>query len=32
LRREGIAVVWNRCIMREHNTLFGSRLLMPITG
>jgi len=25
LRREGIVVVWDRCMMREHNRLFGSK-------
>ncbi len=25
LRREGIIVVWDRCLMKEHNRLFGSK-------
>ena len=25
LRKEGITVVWDRCMMREHNRLFGSK-------
>lgn len=24
-RKSGLIVVWNRCIMKEHNRLFGSR-------
>ena len=31
LKRNGITVVWNRCMMREHNRLFGSKPLIPIT-
>ena len=31
LKRNGITVVWNRCIMREHNRLFGSKPLIPMT-
>ncbi|MDJ0270222.1 MAG: CoA-binding protein [Aigarchaeota archaeon] len=25
LKREGIIVVWDRCLMKEHNRLFGSK-------
>ncbi|MEM3829456.1 MAG: CoA-binding protein, partial [Conexivisphaerales archaeon] len=30
LRENGVIVVWNRCIMKEHNRLFGSKPLIPI--
>jgi len=30
LRENGLIVVWNRCIMKEHNRLFGSKPLIPI--
>ena len=25
LKKNGITVIWNRCMMREHNRLFGSK-------
>lgn len=28
-RKGGLTVVWNRCMMREHNRLFGSKPLIP---
>ncbi len=28
-RKGGLKVVWNRCMMREHNRLFGSKPLIP---
>ncbi|HID04308.1 MAG TPA: CoA-binding protein [Candidatus Caldiarchaeum subterraneum] len=31
LRREGITVVWDRCMMREHNRLFGSKPYMSLS-
>ena len=31
LKKNGIAVVWNRCMMREHNRLFGSKPLIPMS-
>ena len=31
LKKNGIIVVWNRCMMREHNRLFGSKPLVPLT-
>ena len=31
LKRNGITVVWNRCMMREHNRLFGTKPLIPMT-
>jgi len=31
LKRNGITVVWNRCMMKEHNRLFGSKPLVPLT-
>lgn len=30
LKKRGIVVVWNRCIMKEHNRLFGSKPYVPI--
>ncbi len=30
LRDNGIIVVWNRCIMKEHNRLFGTKPLIPM--
>ncbi len=30
LSGEGITVVWNRCMMKEHNRLFGSKPLIPL--
>ncbi len=31
LKKNGITVIWNRCMMREHNRLFGSKPLIPMT-
>ena len=31
LKKNGITVIWNRCMMREHNRLFGSNPLIPMT-
>jgi predicted CoA-binding protein len=28
LRRNNVAVMWNRCIMKEHNRLFGTKPLV----
>jgi predicted CoA-binding protein len=30
LRRNNVIVVWNRCIMKEHNRLFGTKPLIPM--
>jgi predicted CoA-binding protein len=30
LSQAGITVVWNRCMMKEHNRLFGSKPLIPL--
>jgi len=30
LRRNNIIVVWNRCVMKEHNRLFGTKPLIPM--
>lgn len=30
LRSEGVIVVWNRCMMREHNRLFNTKPLIPL--
>lgn len=30
LRSEGVVVVWNRCMMREHNRLFNTKPLIPL--
>ncbi len=30
LRRTGVTVVWDRCIMREHNRLFASKPLLGL--
>ena len=30
LRRGNVIVVWNRCIMKEHNRLFGTKPLIPM--
>ncbi|MEM2095543.1 MAG: CoA-binding protein [Candidatus Caldarchaeum sp.] len=30
LSKEGITVVWNRCMMKEHNRLLGSKPLVPL--
>ena len=30
-RRGGLTAVWNRCMMVEHNRLFGSKPLIPMT-
>ncbi len=30
LSREGILVAWDRCMMKEHNRLFGSKPLIPL--
>ncbi|MEM1945950.1 MAG: CoA-binding protein [Candidatus Caldarchaeum sp.] len=30
LSSKGVTVVWNRCMMKEHNRLFGSKPLIPL--
>lgn len=30
LRKNNVIVVWNRCIMKEHNRLFGTKPLIPM--
>lgn len=30
LRKAGVTVVWNRCMMQEHNRLFGSKPLVDL--
>ncbi|MEM2237247.1 MAG: CoA-binding protein [Candidatus Caldarchaeum sp.] len=30
LSSNGVTVVWNRCMMKEHNRLFGSKPLIPL--
>ncbi|MCS7138238.1 MAG: CoA-binding protein [Candidatus Caldarchaeum sp.] len=30
LRSKGVVVVWNRCMMKEHNRLFGTKPLIPL--
>jgi len=31
LKKNGITDIWNRRMMREHNRLFGSNPLIPMT-
>ncbi|MCS7133748.1 MAG: CoA-binding protein, partial [Candidatus Caldarchaeum sp.] len=30
LKSKGVVVVWNRCMMKEHNRLFHSKPLIPL--
>jgi predicted CoA-binding protein len=30
LKKMNINVIWNRCMMKEHNRLFGSKPLIPL--
>jgi predicted CoA-binding protein len=32
LKAHGITVVWDRCMMKVHNRLFGSKPLIPLGG